>query len=136
MSTFHFIIRYNKLCGHVRKLTTRIKKLNPRDPFRIKLTKDMLNKLYNMGVITTQKNLGLCERITATAFCRRRLPVVMVRLKMSETLREAVNLIEQGRKWNTSSSSSTHIRPHIHKYMYSALIRSYIHTENSNPLSH
>ncbi|GMI24474.1 hypothetical protein TeGR_g12040, partial [Tetraparma gracilis] len=31
-----------------------------------------------------------------SAFCRRRLPVVMVRLKLAESVREAVALVEQG----------------------------------------
>ena len=30
------------------------------------------------------------------ALCRRRLPVVLVRLKFAETMREAVTLVEQG----------------------------------------
>ena len=50
-----------------------------------------------MGVIPTEKNLSLCEKLAVSAFCRRRLPVVMVRLRMAQTLREAVTYIEQGR---------------------------------------
>jgi hypothetical protein len=49
-----------------------------------------------MGVITTKKSLVQLERLSTASFCRRRLSVVMVRLKMSETLREAVTFIEQG----------------------------------------
>lgn len=51
---------------------------------------------YNMGLITSKKSLSLCANITASSFCRRRLPVVMVRIKMAETLREAVTFIEAG----------------------------------------
>jgi hypothetical protein len=40
--------------------------------------------------------LNHSEKITVSSFCRRRLPVVMVRLKMAETLREAVTFVEQG----------------------------------------
>ncbi len=54
---------------------------------------------YDMGVIPTQKNLGLCEKLAVSALCRRRLPVVLVRLRMAQTLREAVTYIEQGRMW-------------------------------------
>ena len=36
------------------------------------------------------------EEITASALCRRRIPVVMVRLKMAETMRAAVTFVEQG----------------------------------------
>jgi U3 small nucleolar ribonucleoprotein protein IMP3 len=49
-----------------------------------------------MGVITTKKSLAQLEKLSTASFCRRRLAVVMVRLKMSETLREAATFIEQG----------------------------------------
>ena len=48
-----------------------------------------------MGVITTKKSLVQLEKLSTASFCRRRLAVVMVRLKMSETLREAATFIEQ-----------------------------------------
>lgn len=48
-----------------------------------------------MGVITTKKSLVQLEKLSTAAFCRRRLAVVMLRLKMSETLREAATFIEQ-----------------------------------------
>jgi U3 small nucleolar ribonucleoprotein protein IMP3 len=38
-----------------------------------------------MGVIPTKKSLVQLEKLATAAFCRRRLAVVMVRLKMSET---------------------------------------------------
>lgn len=49
-----------------------------------------------MGVITTKKSLAQVDKLSTSSFCRRRLSVVMVRLRMSETLREAVTFIEQG----------------------------------------
>ena len=52
---------------------------------------------YNMGLIPTKQNLGLCDKVTASSFCRRRLPVVMVRLKMAETVESAVKFVEHGR---------------------------------------
>lgn len=48
-----------------------------------------------MGIITTKKSLVQLEKLSTSALCRRRLAVVMVRLKMAETLREACTLIEQ-----------------------------------------
>lgn len=36
------------------------------------------------------------SKISASSFCRRRLPVVMVRNKMSETIKNASQLVEQG----------------------------------------
>jgi hypothetical protein len=52
-------------------------------------------RLYNMGVIPTKKSLVLLEKLSTSSFCRRRLSVVMVRLRMAETLREACTFIEQ-----------------------------------------
>ena len=37
-----------------------------------------------------------CEKLPASAFCRRRLPVVMVRLRFAPDLKSAVTFIEQG----------------------------------------
>jgi len=59
------------------------------------MTHQMLNKLYDMGLIDATKSLRKGEEIAASAFCRRRLPVVLVRLKMAETLKAAVTFIEQ-----------------------------------------
>ncbi|XP_041015487.1 U3 small nucleolar ribonucleoprotein protein IMP3 isoform X2 [Juglans microcarpa x Juglans regia] len=56
-------------------------------------------KKYNIGVLPSKHNtdaLKLCERITASSFCRRRLSTVLVRLKFCEHLKEAVTYIEQG----------------------------------------
>jgi len=88
--------KYNKLCGMITRMTSVIKKLDARDRVRQQLTEQLLEKLYNMGVIPTKKSLLLCDKISTSSFCRRRLAVVMVRLKMAETLREAVTFIEQG----------------------------------------
>eukprot|EP00243_Klebsormidium_subtile_P004039 TRINITY_DN17812_c0_g1_i1.p1 TRINITY_DN17812_c0_g1~~TRINITY_DN17812_c0_g1_i1.p1 ORF type:complete len:183 (-),score=40.13 TRINITY_DN17812_c0_g1_i1:297-845(-) len=88
--------KYNKLCGMVTKLTSIMKKLDPQDPFRIELTDQLLEKLYNMGVIPTRKSLALCDKLSTSSFCRRRLAVMLVRLKFAETMREAVTFVEQG----------------------------------------
>jgi U3 small nucleolar ribonucleoprotein protein IMP3 len=88
--------KYNQICGMVTSLVTTLKKLDAQDSVRIDLTDKMLDKLYDMGVITTKKSLVQLEKLSTASFCRRRLSVVMVRLKMAETLREAVTFIEQG----------------------------------------
>lgn len=88
--------KYNQICGMVTSIVTTLKKLDARDSVRIDLTDKLLDKLYDMGVITTKKSLVQLEKLSTASFCRRRLSVVMVRLKMAETLREAVTFIEQG----------------------------------------
>lgn len=60
------------------------------------MTDQLLQKLKDIGVINTTKSLQKAEEITVSAICRRRLPVIMVRLRMAETLRAAVTWIEQG----------------------------------------
>jgi len=100
--------KYNKLCGMVTRLVSVIKKMDARDRVRQELTELLLEKLYNMGVIPTKKSLLLCDKLSASSFCRRRLAVVMVRLKMAETLREAVTFIEQVQISNTLSR---HLNP-------------------------
>ncbi|KAI9193116.1 uncharacterized protein BJ171DRAFT_466390 [Polychytrium aggregatum] len=89
-------IKYNKICGQIRKLATKLSLLDPHDPFRATKTKALLDKMYAMGLLTANKNLSSCDKITVSSFCRRRLPIVMVRLKMAETVKEAVTFVEQG----------------------------------------
>ncbi|XP_076353839.1 U3 small nucleolar ribonucleoprotein IMP3 isoform X2 [Tachypleus tridentatus] len=51
---------------------------------------------YNMGLISIKENLGIADKVTASSFCRRRLPVIMVRNRMAENLKAATQFIEQG----------------------------------------
>lgn len=89
-------VKYNKLVGQAARLAARLKGLDSKDPFRIKMTEQLLDKLHGMGLITRKKNLELVEKLTVSALCRRRLPVVMVRLKFAENVKEAVTFVEQG----------------------------------------
>jgi U3 small nucleolar ribonucleoprotein protein IMP3 len=52
--------------------------------------------LYDIGLINTRGSLELCEKIAVSAFCRRRLPVILNVQKYTENLREATSLVEQG----------------------------------------
>merc|ERR1711970_498282 len=70
--------KYNKVAGLITKLVS------------------MLETLKNMGIISTKKSLSQLEEVSTSAFCRRRLPIVMVRSKMAETVPEAVTFVEQG----------------------------------------
>ena len=77
-------------------LANKLKAFPPDNAFRIASTEALLAKLYAMGLVPVGNSLAAVERIAASAFCRRRLPVVMVRLKFAETMREAVAFVEQG----------------------------------------
>ena len=88
--------RYNKLCGSVTKLAAALKRLDARDETRTEVTEAMLRKLYDIGAIPSTKSRALCDRLSTSSFCRRRLATVLVRIRMCETLREATTFIEQG----------------------------------------
>lgn len=89
-------MKYNKIVGIVTKLVSKLRNLPKEDQVRQQLSVSLLEKLFTMGLINKESTLTGAEKLTVSAFCRRRLPVVMVRLKMSETLKEATTLIEQG----------------------------------------
>lgn len=88
--------RYNKLVGEIKQLCARLQELPPDDEVRVARTDDLLTKMYDLGFITMKTDLGACANVTVSAMCRRRLPVVMMRLKFAENLTEATTLIEQG----------------------------------------
>ena len=78
------------------KLCAKLKTLDASDSFRIAMTDQLLDKLFNMGVLNDKSSLHKAENLTVAAFCRRRLPVVMVRMKMAEDMKAAVTFVEQG----------------------------------------
>ena len=88
--------RYNKLSREIRDIVRKIKDLDPKMQHRTDMSAQFLEKMYNIGLIPTKWNLELCDKINASSFCRRRLPVVMVRAKMAENIKSAVQMIEQG----------------------------------------
>ncbi|KAH9620501.1 hypothetical protein KSS87_020038 [Heliosperma pusillum] len=50
--------KYNVMCRMVQKLVNILKQMDPRDPFRIQMTDQLLEKLYNMGAIPNRKSLA------------------------------------------------------------------------------
>ncbi|PVU86966.1 hypothetical protein BB559_006294 [Furculomyces boomerangus] len=89
-------IKYNKLVGEIKLLANKIKLLNPQDPFRKNKENELVEKLYNLGLINGTKTFSQLESATVSAFCRRRLPVIMCKLKMVENIPEAVKFVKQG----------------------------------------
>lgn len=87
---------YNKMVGQMRKIILKLKNLKEDDSFRIKQTKILMNKLYDMGVISYKTNLkDIEDKVGIAAFCRRRLANVMFANKYCESVKEAVTFIEQ-----------------------------------------
>ena len=89
-------IKYKKLVSYIQDLIQKLEKLNTSDPYRIKMSDSLAQKLYHMGIINSTSSLKECENINVSSFCRRRLPVILVKLNMSENLTEATSMIEQG----------------------------------------
>ncbi|XP_075709285.1 U3 small nucleolar ribonucleoprotein IMP3 [Rhinoderma darwinii] len=87
---------YNKLSRSIRELTLKIKDLAEKDSFRVQSTAKLLERLYAMGLIPTKQGLQLCDAVSASSFCRRRLPTIMVTLRMAQNLKTAITFIEQG----------------------------------------
>ncbi|KAJ5155285.1 hypothetical protein N7492_008088 [Penicillium capsulatum] len=94
--------KYNSLCGSMRSLAHRLSQLDPEtDPVRKKLESELLDKLWRMGILKQSREQGAglsrVEReVTVSAFCRRRLAVVMVRSGLVQTIKAATTFIEQG----------------------------------------
>lgn len=88
--------RYNKLSREIRDVANKLTEIDPSDPFRTEMSSQLLEKLYVMGLIPTKWDLNNVDNITASSFCRRRLPVVMKRSHMSESIPNASKLVEHG----------------------------------------
>jgi U3 small nucleolar ribonucleoprotein protein IMP3 len=73
-----------------------LKKLKKDDNYRIKKTKEILDKLYDIGLIKNKTNLLDIEKIGISTFCRRRLSYLLFKNKYCETIKEGVTFIEQG----------------------------------------
>lgn len=80
----------------VRTIAEKISAIDAKHPFRSEVSGLLLEKLYILGLIPTKWDLEHASKISASSFCRRRLPVVMVRNKMSENIKNASQLVEQG----------------------------------------
>ena len=93
--------KYNRLCGSLRQLAHQLANLDVMDDgFRRKQEDLLLEKLFSIGVIGTggggKGKLSDVERLSVSAFARRRLGVVMVRLSMADNIQAAIKFIEQG----------------------------------------
>jgi len=81
----------------LRQLAHKLAALPPEDPIRHKHENLLLSKLHDMAILPTTSKLSAVENsVTVSAFARRRLPVVLTRLRMAETVQAATNIIEQG----------------------------------------
>ncbi|KAL9109037.1 MAG: hypothetical protein Q9227_006277 [Pyrenula ochraceoflavens] len=92
--------KYNTLCGSLRQLAHKLADLDPSDPYRIRTETALLEKLFSIGILKQSRSQGaglsnVEKDVTVSAFARRRLGVVMVRIGMVENVQAAVKFIEQ-----------------------------------------
>lgn len=87
---------YNRTVGQITHLVHLLQQMPNDDPVRVRRTEGLLRKLYDMGVISDRNSLIAASKVSVSALCRRRFPVVLVHLKFAENLKEATTLIEQG----------------------------------------
>jgi U3 small nucleolar ribonucleoprotein protein IMP3 len=92
----HFVA-YMRLVGRITSLVAKLRKLDAADPVRVRVTAQLLERLFAMGVVASPaRGLAQIDRLSVSSIARRRLPVVMVRMHMVQHLREAVTFVEQG----------------------------------------
>jgi U3 small nucleolar ribonucleoprotein protein IMP3 len=93
--------KYNALCGRLRQLAHLLANLDPTDAYRVEMETVMLEKLYQIGVLKQNRGQGaglssVENDVTVSAFCRRRLGIVMVRIGMVQHVSTAHKFVEQG----------------------------------------
>ncbi|OXB53899.1 hypothetical protein ASZ78_001393 [Callipepla squamata] len=89
--------RYKALSRDVRAVARRLRDLGPESAaFRARCSAALLAKLYAVGLVGSRRSLAVCERVSAASFCRRRLPWLLLKLRMAQNVRHAVTFVEQG----------------------------------------
>lgn len=88
--------KYNKIAGSMKHLAHRLSLLSAEDDFRKRQEGLLLEKAFAMGLLPSATKLSDINSLSVSAFCRRRLPIVMCRLKMCQMVSQAVTYIEQG----------------------------------------
>lgn len=88
--------KYNKIVGLIQSLANKVSLLDPEDAYRAKMSDRILEKLHTLGLIHTKNALSSVDKVNVSTLCRRRLPVIMCRLKMAESVQQAATMVEQG----------------------------------------
>lgn len=61
---------YKRLIYKIQDFVKQLAELPPDDEFRISITSQLIEKLYNMGVLNKEKSLAGIENLTASSLCR------------------------------------------------------------------
>lgn len=89
-------VKYRKIVGDIVKIATLISILKENDSFKEEMTQKLILKLYNYGLLESKNTLEACTKMSVSAFCRRRLAVVVTNMRMAESIKLSTTLIEQG----------------------------------------
>lgn len=89
---------YNKIVGKIHKLVNQLSLLSASDPYRMKHERQLLDKLFKMGLLTNEKASPseIMDKLNVSSMCRRRLAYIVFKTHMAETIFDAVKFIEQG----------------------------------------
>ncbi|KAI6181484.1 Exocyst complex component Sec8 [Aphelenchoides besseyi] len=87
---------YNGLARSLRELAQKIKDLPDANLNKKVFIRQLLGKCYDIGLIPTADTLERLDRISASSFCRRRLPTLMKKTGMIGSIRQATQMVEQG----------------------------------------
>ena len=63
-------VKYNKIVGHITKLVGKLRLLQETSPIKKLLAEQILQKLFNMGILENTSSLSSAEKLTVSAFCR------------------------------------------------------------------
>ncbi len=88
--------RYMRLVGLTRQLMGQLRYLPADSKIRMQITQQLVDKLYDMGLIQERLGLGEVDKIGVEAFCKRRLPTVMRDAKMAPNCKLAAEMVEHG----------------------------------------
>uniref|UniRef100_A0AC35GXT9 U3 small nucleolar ribonucleoprotein IMP3 n=1 Tax=Panagrolaimus sp. PS1159 TaxID=55785 RepID=A0AC35GXT9_9BILA len=76
---------YNTLARQIRDIAQLIRDLPDKNPNKAKLSRKLLTKLFDMGLIPSIDSLERCDTVSASSFCRRRLASILVHENMSSS---------------------------------------------------
>jgi U3 small nucleolar ribonucleoprotein protein IMP3 len=88
--------KYQKLVLQTQTLVRKLKSLESNDPYRTHMSNLLTQKLYTMGVIEDAKSLVQAHRVSVSGFCRRRIAVLLIKLKMAQNMKDATRFIKHG----------------------------------------
>lgn len=87
--------KYNLVVGMIRKLSETLARLSDSEPTKIVIARKLINLLYDAGIIHNKKLVD-CTKVNVSAFCERRLPMIMTKRKMMPSFRQADEFVQHG----------------------------------------